>query len=167
MLYVGVAAHKSTSQITVMNEAGVILQRKRVHSTREGFKEALAGYDEPFQAVLEAATAGDQCTTGSTIVSEEVLLAHPLKVRAIASAWIKHDQLDFGSSGPSSAGKSDSGSTCAVPRDPCAPACPPATDVFCAATDDAPKPDTCPACPTFRQTSRERKNLYQGGPRLA
>ena len=54
MLYVGVEAHKSTSQITVMNEAGVILQRKSVHSTSEGFKGALAGFDEPFKAVLEA-----------------------------------------------------------------------------------------------------------------
>jgi hypothetical protein len=45
MFYVGVDAHKSTSQITVMNEAGVILRRKGVHSTSEGFKEALAGYD--------------------------------------------------------------------------------------------------------------------------
>ncbi len=32
MLYVGVDAHKSTSQITVMNEAGVILRRKRIAS---------------------------------------------------------------------------------------------------------------------------------------
>jgi hypothetical protein len=54
MLYVGVDAHKSTSQITVMNEAGVILQRKSVHSTSEGFKAALAGFNEPFKAVLEA-----------------------------------------------------------------------------------------------------------------
>ena len=32
----------------------VILGRRRVHSTCEGFKEALAGYDKPFKAVLEA-----------------------------------------------------------------------------------------------------------------
>jgi hypothetical protein len=51
MLNVGVDAHKSTSQITVMNQAGAILRRKRVHSTSEGFKEALAGYDELFKAV--------------------------------------------------------------------------------------------------------------------
>ncbi len=54
MLYVGVDDHKSTSQITVMNEAGEILRWKSVNSTKEGFQEALAGYDEPFKAVLEA-----------------------------------------------------------------------------------------------------------------
>ena len=40
MLYVGVDAHKSTSQITVMNEAGVILRRKRVHGTSEGLQRS-------------------------------------------------------------------------------------------------------------------------------
>jgi hypothetical protein len=50
MLFVGVDAHKSTSQITVMNEAGVILSRKRVNSTREGFQKALTGYNEPMKS---------------------------------------------------------------------------------------------------------------------
>jgi hypothetical protein len=35
MLYVGVDAHKSTSQITVLNEAGVILRRKRQYLQRK------------------------------------------------------------------------------------------------------------------------------------
>jgi transposase len=94
MLYVGVEAHKSTSQITVMNEAGVILQRKRVDSTSKGFKEALAGYDEPFKAVLEASYSWGPMYDWLDDVSEEVLLAHPLKVRAIASARIKNDRID-------------------------------------------------------------------------
>ncbi len=94
MLYVGVDAHKSTSQITVMNEAGEILRRKRVNSTSEGFKEALAGYDEPFKAVLEASYSWGPMYDWLDDLSEEVLLAHPLKVRAIASARIKNDRID-------------------------------------------------------------------------
>lgn len=43
MFYVGVDAHKSTSQITIMNEAGEVLRRKRVPSAREGFQATLAG----------------------------------------------------------------------------------------------------------------------------
>ena len=74
MLYVGVDAHKSTSQIT-MNEAGVILGRKRVHSTSEGFKEALAGYDEPLKAVLEASYSWGPMYDWLDNMSEEVLLA--------------------------------------------------------------------------------------------
>jgi transposase len=94
MLYVGVDAHKSTSQITVMNEAGMILQRKRVESTSKGFKEALTGYDEPFKAVPEASYSWGPMYDWLDDVSEEVLLAHPLKVRAIASARIKNDRID-------------------------------------------------------------------------
>ena len=84
MLYVGVDAHKSTSQITVMNEAGVILRRKSVNSTSEGFKGALAGFNEPFKAVVEASYSWGPMYDWLDDVSEEVLLAHPLKVRAIA-----------------------------------------------------------------------------------
>jgi transposase len=94
MLYVGVDAHKSTSQITVMNEAGAILSRKRIASTGEGFKEALAEYNEPLKAVLEASYSWGPMYDWLDDVSEEVLLAHPLKVRAIASARIKNDRID-------------------------------------------------------------------------
>ncbi len=83
MLYVGLDAHKSTSQITIMNEAGVILRRKRVHST-----------DEPFKAVLEASYSWEPMYDWLDDMSEEVPLAHPLKVRAIASARIKNDRID-------------------------------------------------------------------------
>jgi transposase len=94
MLYVGVDAHKSTSQITVMNEAGAILSRKRVNSTGEEIKGALAGYTEPLKAVLEASYSWGPMYDWLDEVSEEVLLAHPLKVRAIASARIKNDRID-------------------------------------------------------------------------
>ena len=94
MLYVGVDAHTSTSQITFMNEAGVILRRKRILSTSEGFKEALGGYGEPFKAVLEASYSWGPMYDWLDELSEEVVLAHPLKVRAIASAHIKNDRID-------------------------------------------------------------------------
>jgi transposase len=77
-----------------MNEAGVILRRKRVDSTSKGFKEALAGYDEPFKAVLEASYSWGPMYDWLDEMSEEVLLAHPLKVKAIASARIKNDRID-------------------------------------------------------------------------
>ncbi len=54
MLYVGVDAHKATSQITVVNENGSILKRAKVLSTSTAFQEALRDYEEPLTAVLEA-----------------------------------------------------------------------------------------------------------------
>ena len=63
-------------------------------STSKGFKEAVAGYDEPFKAVLEASYSWGPMYDWLDDMSEEVLLAHPLKVRAIASARIKNDRID-------------------------------------------------------------------------
>jgi transposase len=94
MLFVGVDAHKRTSQITVMNEAGKVLRRKSVRSTREGFHEALADYHEPLHSVLEASYSWGPMYDWLDEISEEVMLAHPLKVRAIASARIKNDRID-------------------------------------------------------------------------
>lgn len=47
MLYVGVDAHKATSQITVVNAAGKILSRAKIASTSEAFQSALSGYEAP------------------------------------------------------------------------------------------------------------------------
>jgi hypothetical protein len=65
MLYVGVGAHKSTSQITVMKEAGVILRRKRVHSTARASKKPLADTTSHSRLSWRQFTAGDRCMTGS------------------------------------------------------------------------------------------------------
>ena len=95
MLYVGVDAHKAHSQITVMDETGKVLQRRRAASSREGMLEALGTQrGEPMKAVLEAGYGWGPLYDWIGEVADEVLLAHPLKVRAIADAKIKTDRLD-------------------------------------------------------------------------
>jgi transposase len=98
MPYVGVDAHKAHSQMTVMDEKGAVLERRRVTSSREGVLEALGphrgGGDEPMKAVLEAGYGWGPIYDWIGEVADEVLLAHPLKVRAIADAKIKTDKLD-------------------------------------------------------------------------
>ncbi len=42
MLFVGVDAHKNTSQITAMDGSGKILKRQRVLSTSDDFRRSLA-----------------------------------------------------------------------------------------------------------------------------
>ena len=54
MLYVGVDAHKATSQVTVMDSGGNVLRRKRIVSSQTAVRQALAGYDEPLKAVLRS-----------------------------------------------------------------------------------------------------------------
>lgn len=95
MLYVGVDAHKAHSQMTVMDETGTVLERRRAASSREGMLEALGRYrGEPMKAVLEAGYGWGPLYDWIGEIAEEVLLAHPLKVRAIAEARIKTDRLD-------------------------------------------------------------------------
>ena len=94
MLYVGVDAHKSTSQVTVMDASGKILQRKRIASSPIAVRQALLSYDEPLKAVLEASYAWAPMYDWLDEVADEVILAHPLKVRAIAEARIKTDKID-------------------------------------------------------------------------
>jgi transposase len=94
VLYVGVDAHKAVSQLTIMNGAGVVLSRKRVRSQREDIQAALSGYQELLKAVIEASYCWGPIYDWLEEVSDEVLLAHPAKVRAIAEARIKTDRLD-------------------------------------------------------------------------
>lgn len=94
MLYVGVDAAKAESQITVMDETGKILKRQRVVSSRTGIHAALGCYQQPLKAVVEASYNWGPIYDWLDEVAEEVVLAHPTKVRAIAEARIKTDTID-------------------------------------------------------------------------
>lgn len=94
MLYVGVDAHREKSVITVMDEGGQILRQRRVSSSREGVREVLGRYRRPMKAVLEASYSWGPMYDWLSEVAGEVVLAHPVKVRAIAEARIKTDEID-------------------------------------------------------------------------
>lgn len=94
MLYVGVDAATKESQITVMDETGKVLKRQRVPSSRAGLHDALGRYRQPMKAVVEASYNWGPIYDWLEEVAEEVVLAHPTKVRAIAEARIKTDTID-------------------------------------------------------------------------
>src|SRR3990170_5347924 len=94
MLYAGIDAHKKTTHITVMDDIGRVLRRKQVPSSPAGFHQALGGYDEPIKAVLEASYTWGPMYDWLAEIADEVVLAHPAKVRAIADARIKTDKID-------------------------------------------------------------------------
>ena len=94
MLYVGVDAHRETSWITLMDEAGAVVKRQCVPSTQEGVRRLLEKYDCPKKAVLEASYCWGPMYDWLDELTDEVLLAHPLKLRAIAEARIKTDKID-------------------------------------------------------------------------
>jgi len=85
--------------MTVMDQTGTVLERPRAQSSRDGILEALSRHrggngEEPIKAVLEAGYGWGPLYDWIGEVADEVLLAHPLKVRAIAEAKIKNDRLD-------------------------------------------------------------------------
>jgi len=94
MLYVGVDAHQARSMVTVMDEGGQVLKRSQVRSTPEGLRTALGRYHQPMKAVLEASYSWGPMYDWLEELADEVVLAHPVKVRAIADARIKTDKID-------------------------------------------------------------------------
>ncbi len=94
MLYVGVDAHKATSHITVMDETGQVLKRKRVPSTLPGLYDALGSFRKPMKAVLEATYNWGPVYDWLGEIADDVTLAHPAEVKAIAHARIKTDKID-------------------------------------------------------------------------
>lgn len=94
MLYAGLDVHKRTTHVTVVDEYGGIVRQEQVNSTAEGLRKALGRYRRPVKAVLEASYNWGLIHDWLDEIADEVVLAHPTKVRAIAEARIKTDKID-------------------------------------------------------------------------
>lgn len=77
-----------------MDETGRILRRKQVPSSPIGLRQVLGDYKEPMKAVLEASYTWGPMYDWLDELVDEVILAHPAKVKAIADARIKTDKID-------------------------------------------------------------------------
>ena len=94
MEYVGVDHHKKFSYLTIEDERGRVLRQGRVNNDQQSLKRFLGEKDIQRKAVLEA---GRNWTVMHDWLEEEVdevQLAHPKKVKAIAEAKIKTDKID-------------------------------------------------------------------------
>ena len=92
--YVGVDYHKSYSYINVSDEKGNVLREGKINNDKEQLKRFLAKYAENSKAVMEATRNWTVMYDWLEEEVEEVILAHPLKVKAIAEAKIKTDKID-------------------------------------------------------------------------
>jgi len=93
MLYVGLDVHKEFCQACVMNEGGEVISNERFNSTREELDEFLSRFEDA-RFVLESTGIWEFIYEGIENRGFEVVLAHPLKVRAIAEARVKTDKVD-------------------------------------------------------------------------
>ena len=96
MQYIGVDYHKRTSYLFVMDENGERLREGRISNTRGSLHSFLnsIGSNGKTEAVLEAGRNWTVMHDWLESEVDEVKLAHPTKVKAIAEAKIKTDKID-------------------------------------------------------------------------
>jgi transposase len=84
--------HKKYSYVVVKNREGKVERRGKVNNTKEEFRELLEPYHSG-KAVMEATRNWGLAYDWLDEILDDVALAHPLKVRAIAEARIKTDKI--------------------------------------------------------------------------
>jgi transposase len=93
--FLGIDYHKSYSYGAIMDSTGQILRRGRLDNGPQGLAEFLGEHGgEGCHAVLEATRNWTLMHDWLEEQVEQVTLAHPRKVRAIAEARIKTDKID-------------------------------------------------------------------------
>jgi transposase len=93
MLYVGLDVHKEFCQACVIDESGRALSNERFSSTNEELDRFLGRFQDA-KFVLESTGIWEFIYEGIEKRGFEAVLAHPLKVRAIAEARVKTDKVD-------------------------------------------------------------------------
>lgn len=94
MKYLGIDYHKKYSYGSLMDEKGKLIKEGQMENSLMGVKEFVRGNEGEIGAVMEATRNWTVMYDMLEEVAEEVNLAHPLKVKAIADAKIKTDKID-------------------------------------------------------------------------
>jgi transposase len=92
--HIGVDYHKSDSHLVVQDSSGKTLRSGRVKNDRQSLGGFLERYRENSHAVVEATRNWMVMYDWLDDICDDVALAHPLKVKAIADAKIKTDKID-------------------------------------------------------------------------
>jgi len=92
--HIGVDYHKSYSHLIVQDSCGKTLRSGRVKNDRQSLGSFLERYRQNSHAVMEATPNWMVMYDWLDDICDDVVLAHPLKVKAIADAKIKTDKID-------------------------------------------------------------------------
>jgi len=96
MNYLGVDCHKRKSFLTAMDSGGSVIGRWSIRNDGKELDRIFDKIGHDFEAVLEASSTWPVMYDLLDERVKKVLLAHPLKVKAIAEAKIKNDKIDSG-----------------------------------------------------------------------
>lgn len=94
MLYAGIDLHKRSAHIIVTDRDGQKVGDKNMPCDPTVIREFFSQYDKPLEAVIEATANWPWLTRELKSEGIGTHLAHPLRVKAIASAKIKNDRID-------------------------------------------------------------------------
>ena len=93
--YAGLDLHKSMSVISVKDEQGKLLKQGKVANDRMALEQFFKGFSSAeIHTALEATSNYQWMYDKLESLGHRVDLAHPLKVKAIASAKVKTDKID-------------------------------------------------------------------------
>jgi transposase len=94
MNYIGIDLHKRFTHFAVLNEQGQVLDRSRIPTEKEAIISYLSKIKEPAKATLEATRNWYWVFDTIEPMVKELKLTAPSKVRLIAEATVKTDQID-------------------------------------------------------------------------
>lgn len=93
-IYIGLDVHKKGSVYCCQNESGEVIRAGQLSHGPDGVRELLGGYGEATRVALEATGSWQHVVAMLEAEGADVVLSHPRRTRAIASAKVKTDAID-------------------------------------------------------------------------
>ncbi len=94
MIYIGVDLHQRFCYMTAMDATGAILAQGQVANQAAALEGYFRRWSEPAEVAVEACSFWPAFTHTVGPLVERVVLVHPQRVKAIASAKLKNDRVD-------------------------------------------------------------------------
>ena len=92
--HAGLDVHKKFCQVTVMDDFGKILDKRRIPSDKDDLREYFSQIPKPACLTLEAGRSWYWINDLMEDIGLEVKLSHPKKTRIIAEATLSNDDID-------------------------------------------------------------------------
>jgi transposase len=93
-LFIGIDLHKAYSQVAVIDSLGKVIEERRLSNNLETITGFFSGLKGRAKGVVEASGSWYWFVDHLKSIGFDIFLAHPLKVKMIASAKIKTDRID-------------------------------------------------------------------------
>jgi transposase len=94
MIYIGVDLHKQFCYCTAMDASGHILEQRKVTNQSDSLREYLGRWSEPAELAVESCSFWPAFAEAVEPLVSRLVLVHPQRVKAIASAKLKNDRVD-------------------------------------------------------------------------